>query len=162
MSRIHVPKRFVVGLAAASIAFSVAFGAAASLGLTVESLAGDQKAVLPCDPDGVTAAYTTVYNTTVGGYVVALVNLTLIDDACAGHDFKVTISGVDEFGDIVFLDEEIMNNQVIAYPDATPPVPGNLLGIEDARSLELDFDRLDPATEVLASLVVGIAVSIIQ
>lgn len=136
--------RWVAGLVASVIVFSLVYAAAASLGLTVETLSADQEAIASCDTDGVTSDYTTVYSATAnggaGGYVVDVVTLSGIAGACNGFDFKVTLanSGGTSLG--------FVNTLAAA-----------LGGAGDARTLDSDFQG---SQDVLASDVVLIAVSI--
>lgn len=87
----RVRNRWLAGIAVAAMAFGVTSAAAASLGLTVNTLGADQQVVLPCD-DAVTASFTTVYNATANGYVVDNVNLTNVAAACNGYNFRVSLA----------------------------------------------------------------------
>ena len=72
--------RLLLGLFVGALIFGTVFAAAASLGLTVETLSADQAAIASCDADGVASDYTTVYSATAGGgaggYVVDLVTMS--------------------------------------------------------------------------------------
>jgi hypothetical protein len=137
-------KRWLAGLVASIVMFSVVYAAAASLGLTVETLSADQEAVVSCDTDGVASDYTTVYSATAnggaGGYVVDVVTLSGIAGACNGFDFKVSLA--DSTG---------------AQLGEVTTLAAALGGAGDARTLDSDFQG---AQDVLASDVVLIAVSI--
>lgn len=87
----RVRNRWLAGIAVATMAFGVTSAAAASLGLSVNTLGADQQVVLPCD-DAVTASFTTVYSATADGYVVDDVNLTSVAAACDGYDFRVSLT----------------------------------------------------------------------
>jgi hypothetical protein len=138
-----VQKRWLAGLVTSIIVFSVVYAAAASLGLTVETLSSDQEAILACDT-AVTSDYTTIYSATAdggaGGYVVDVVTLSGLAAACDGFDFKVTLadSGGASLGEVTTL-------------------AAALGGADPNMTLASDFQG---AQDVLASDVVLIAVSI--
>jgi hypothetical protein len=136
----HLGKRWIAGLMAATVAFAVAFGAAASLGLTVDTLSADQVAINACD-NAVDSSYTTVYSPTAGGYVVDEVTLSGIAAACDGFDFKVTLGGSANAS----LGEVVTAN-------------ATLTGTDPDMSLVSDFSSQD----ILAENVVLIAVSITE
>ncbi len=134
MARIR--SRWLVGIAAATVAFGVGSAAAASLGLTVDTLSADQQAVLSCDTDGIGASFTTVYSATSQSYIVDNVNLTGINAACNTQDFKVTLDG--------------------AAPVSVTTAAASLSGTGNARTLASSF-----ATQAVnASAVTRIAVSV--
>jgi hypothetical protein len=125
---------------AATVAFAVAFGAAASLGLTVDTLSADQAAINACD-SAIASSYTTEYSATEGAYIVDQVTLSGIDQDCEGFDFKVTLAGAANAS----LGEEVQT-------DAT------LTGTDPDMSLVFDFT----GDSVVAEDVVLIAVSITE
>ncbi len=137
-------KRWLAGLVTSIIVFSVVYAAAASLGLTVETLSSDEVAIVSCDTDGIVSDYTTIYSATAnggaGGYVVDVVTLSGIAGACNGMDFKVALGGAGgtKLGEV-----------------STPAAA--LGGAGDARTLDSDFQGVQ---DVLASDVILIAVSI--
>jgi hypothetical protein len=137
---VHIGKRWLAGLMAATVAFAVAFGAAASLGLTVDTLSADQVAINACDT-AVDSSYTTVYSATAGGYVVDEVTLSGIDADCDGFDFKVTLAG--------------SSNTALGNVDTADAV---LTGTDPNMSLVSDFSSQD----ILAENVILIAVSITE
>ena len=136
----HIGKRWVAGLMAATMAFAVAFGAAASLGLTVDTLSADQAAINACDT-AIASSYTTEYSATAGGYIVDEVTLSGIAAACDGFDFKVTLADS--------VDAALGN---VDTTDAT------LGGTDPNMTLVSDFTSQD----ILAEDVVLIAVSITE
>lgn len=137
-SSIRRSNRVLLGLTVGAIVFAATFAAAASLGLTVETLSADQQAITACDT-AVTSDYTTVYEDAISGYEVDTVSLSGLAAACDGMDFKVTLFGVGGTS----LGEEV---------DA-----GATLGGADP-NMTLDFDFT--GDNVFADDVVGIAVSI--
>ena len=136
--------RWLAGLVTSVVIFGAVYAAAASLGLTVETLSSDEAAIVACDTDGVVSDYTTVYSATAnggaGGYVVDVVTLSGIAGACNGMDFKVALA----------------NSAGTKLGEVSTPAAA-LGGSLDARTLDSDFQ---PAQDVLASDVTLIAVSI--
>jgi hypothetical protein len=88
---VSVKRRLLAGIVVSTIVFGVAYAAAASLGLTVDSLAGGQAAVTACD-SAVTVSFTTQYDSTAGGYVVDTVDLGGVAAACNTYTVKVTLA----------------------------------------------------------------------
>lgn len=86
--------RWLAGIMVAAIIFAVVYAAAASLGLSVDTLSADQQAVESCD-SAVDASYTTVYDEGSAAYIVDDVTIGNIDGACDGFDLKVTLAMAD-------------------------------------------------------------------
>ena len=140
MKRIGIGRRWLAGLMAATVAFAVAFGAAASLGLTVDTLSADQQAITACD-SAIDSSYTTEYDVSSGAYTVDQVTLSGIAAACDGLDFKVTLAGAA--------------NASLGVVNTTNAA---LAGTDPNMSLVSDFTGQD----VIAENVVLIAVSITE
>lgn len=88
-------RRNLLALLAGVLAFALVVGAAASLGgITSTNLGADDSVVASCDTDGVTTAYTSVYNTTTtAGFKVDDVTVGAINDACDGDSMTITLTG---------------------------------------------------------------------
>ncbi len=88
-------RRNLLALLAGVLAFALVVGAAASLGgITSSNLGADDSVVASCDTDGVTTAYTTVYNTTgSAGFKVDDVTVGAIAAPCVGDSMTITLTG---------------------------------------------------------------------
>jgi hypothetical protein len=88
-------RRTLLAVLSGIIVCSLVVAAAASLGgITSSSLGADDSVVASCDTNGVTSAYSTVYNTTsTAGFKVNDVTVGGIDDACDGLTMTVTLTG---------------------------------------------------------------------
>lgn len=88
-------RRYPLALLGGVLAFALVVGAAASLGgITSSSLGADDAVVASCDTNGVTTAYTTVYNTTTSaGFKVDDVIVGAISDNCDGDSMTITLTG---------------------------------------------------------------------
>lgn len=93
-------RRTLLAVLGGIVAFAIVVGAAASLGgLTSTNLGADDNVVASCDTDGITSAYTTLYNTAVtpgaafAGYKVNDVTIAGVAAACTGQAMSVTLTG---------------------------------------------------------------------
>jgi hypothetical protein len=88
-------RRTLLAVLSGIIVCSLVVAAAASLGgITSASLGADDSVVASCDTNGVTSAYSTVYNTTsTAGFKVNDVTVGGVDDACDGLTMTVTLTG---------------------------------------------------------------------
>jgi hypothetical protein len=88
-------RRTLLAVLSGIIVCSLVVAAAASLGgITSSSLGADDSVVASCDTNGVTSAYSTVYNTTsTAGFKVNDLTVGGIDDACDGLTMTVTLTG---------------------------------------------------------------------
>lgn len=88
-------RRILLTLLGGVLAFAVVVAAAASLGgLTSTNLGADDSVVASCDTNGVTSAYTSVYNTTsTAGFKVDDVTVGGIADTCDGDSMTITLTG---------------------------------------------------------------------
>jgi hypothetical protein len=66
---------------------------AASLGVTANTLGAGTSVIASCDTDGVTVAYTNVYNATAGAYRTTTATVSGIAAACNGLPLDITLSG---------------------------------------------------------------------
>jgi hypothetical protein len=74
-------------------AFGILTAAAASLGgLSSASLGADQTVIASCDTDGITLAYTNAYDAPSNSYKTSAVVATLVNVACGGKSYKLTLS----------------------------------------------------------------------
>lgn len=114
--------RVSLALGAAVMTIGAVTASAASLGgITAESVGADDTVIASCDDDGIGAAATTVYDAVSGTYQVNNVELSGVDAACDGLDYKVTLAD----GSFVSLGEETGTLTVVAG-DATIPVSPNV------------------------------------
>jgi hypothetical protein len=90
-----MPKRTVLAVLGGILVFALVVAAAASLGgITSATLGADDSVVASCDTNGVTTAYSSVYNTTTtAGFKVNDVTVGGIDDACDGLSMTITLTG---------------------------------------------------------------------
>ena len=91
-----MPKRrtFLAVLGGIIVCALVVASAASLGGITSSSLGADDSVVASCDTNGVTSAYSSVYNTTsTAGFKVNDVTVGGIDDACDGLTMTVTLTG---------------------------------------------------------------------
>lgn len=88
-------KRALLAVLGGVLTFAVVVGMAASLGgITSTNLGADDTVVASCDTNGVTTAYTSVYNTTTtAGFKVDDVTVDGINDACDGDSMTITLTG---------------------------------------------------------------------
>jgi hypothetical protein len=92
VSTIARKKRIAVAVLAALTTLGVAGASAASLGgVTSNSLGADVGVVASCDTDGVTVAYTNVYDATAGAYKTTTVAVSGINTACNGKAISLTL-----------------------------------------------------------------------
>ncbi len=82
-------KRLLAGVAAAGIIGGGVYGFAATLDPVSDNLGAGGDGVSSCD-DSIDASYTAAYG--AGGYKVATVELSDIDEACDGEGFQITLS----------------------------------------------------------------------
>ena len=129
-------RRVLVGVVAATIVFSTAFAAAASLTVNPAGLGAGTADVASCDTDGVGTTYTVSYSSSLAGYKVANVNVTgIATPGCDGRSMKVTLVGA---GDASLAEQ----TTVLTTPAADPTT--------------LSF----ASSDVLASLVLKVSVVI--
>jgi len=76
----------------AAVACTVAASAASLGGVSSDTIGTDAVTVASCDTDGVSVAYTTAYDATVGRYQSTAVTVSSIDAACNGNAISVTLS----------------------------------------------------------------------
>ena len=90
-----MPKRTVLAILGGLVAFALVVASAASLGgITSSRLGADDSVVASCDTNGVTTAYSSVYNTTTtAGFKVNDVTVGGIDDTCDGETMVITLTG---------------------------------------------------------------------
>ena len=98
-------------------AFGILTASAASLGgLTSSSLGADQTVIASCDTDGITLAYTNVYDAPTNSYKTSAVVATLVNTACATKTYKLTLSnGAASLG-------EFTNTVTLAGTTLTIPI----------------------------------------
>jgi hypothetical protein len=96
-SRIN-KKRLILALLLATLAFAGMVASAASLGgISNGNLGADDTVVASCDTDGVTLAYTYIYNTTgTPGYKVDTVTVGAINNACDLQAIGVTLTDLND------------------------------------------------------------------
>ena len=73
--------------------FGAAYGLAASLNLTTESLGAADTTVAACQAGQLTATYSTSYSASVPGYAVGTVTVTGLAATCYSKAFRITLSG---------------------------------------------------------------------
>jgi hypothetical protein len=91
----HV-KRSLAALLAAVMTFAAAYGLAASLNLTTESLGAADTTVAACQSATLTATYTSSYSASTPGYAVGTVIVTGLQSTCYGMDYRITLSGAGD------------------------------------------------------------------
>jgi hypothetical protein len=98
-------------------AFGILTASAASLGgLTSSSLGADQTVIASCDTDGITLAYSNVFDAPTNSYKTSAVVATLVNPTCATKTYKLTLSnGAASLG-------EFTNTVTLAGTTLTIPV----------------------------------------
>ena len=86
-------KRVAVATLAAVMTFGAAYGLAASLNLTTESLGAANTTVAACQAGAMTATYTSSYSASAPGYTVGTVTVTGLAATCYSKGYKITLSG---------------------------------------------------------------------
>jgi len=88
-------RRTLLAVLGGIAAFAIVIGSAATLGgLGTDDLGSDDSVVAACDSNGVTTAYTNVYNTTTtASYKVDKVTVSGMDALCTGQFMTITLSG---------------------------------------------------------------------
>lgn len=97
----NIRRKSVAVLAGVAIVGAVGASAATLGGLNSDSLGADADVVASCDTDGVAVEYTTSYSSTgspdgtAGGYIVDSMNVTGVNDACAGLAYEIVLTDVN-------------------------------------------------------------------
>jgi hypothetical protein len=85
--------RLVVALLVGLLTFGAAYGLAASLNLTTESLGAGTVSVSACQAGALTATYSSTYSASAPGYTLGTVTVTGLTSACYSKAYKITLSG---------------------------------------------------------------------
>jgi hypothetical protein len=95
-----VSRRTIAGIVAGLTVFGAVFASAASLGgITSGQVGADDAAVLSCDTDGVTTAYTTSWDGTDDRYEISTVTVSGIAAGCLTKTLSVSLTdGTDQIG----------------------------------------------------------------
>ena len=88
-------KRVLAALLAGLMTFGVAYGLAASLNLTGDSLGAGTATVAACQAGTLDASYATSYSASAPGYAVGTVTITGLTSACYGMAYRITLSGAE-------------------------------------------------------------------
>ena len=93
-------RRTIAGIVAGLTVFGAVFASAASLGgITSGQVGADDAAVLSCDTDGVTTAYTTSWDGTDDRYEISTVTVSGIAVGCATKTLSVSLTdGTNQIG----------------------------------------------------------------
>lgn len=86
-------KRVLIATLAAVMTFGAAYGLAASLNLTTESLGAADTTVAACQAGALTATYTTSYSAATPGYSVGTVTITGLAATCYSKAYRITLAG---------------------------------------------------------------------
>lgn len=86
-------KRILVAIVLSLVTFASAYGLAASLNLTTDSLGAAQTTVAACQAAAMNATYTTSYSSATPGYTVGTVTVTGLAATCYSKAYKITLSG---------------------------------------------------------------------
>ena len=86
-------KRILVAIVLSLVTFASAYGLAASLNLTTDSLGAAQTTVAACQAAAMNATYTTSYTSATPGYTVGTVTVTGLAATCYTKAYKITLSG---------------------------------------------------------------------
>lgn len=95
-----LPKSLLLRGALTLTFFATVFGAAATLGgITSDTVGADDTLVASCDTDGVSTAYTTVWDATDVRYEVSTVTVSGVSDTCDGLNLRVSLTdGTTQLG----------------------------------------------------------------
>jgi hypothetical protein len=125
-------RRTLVAIVLALTIFGAVYGFAATLSVGANTLSAGNASVASCQASGTpTGTYTVAYDSTLGGYKVATVNVTGLDVGCASKAISVTLTG------------------------ASNASLGTITGVIAGTSL-----TLTPGSTVSAALVTGVSVAI--
>ena len=92
--KILAKKRTIVAVVLALTIFGAVYGFAATLSVGANTLSAGNASVASCQASGSpTGTYTVAYDSTLGGYKVATVNVTGIDAGCNTKNVSVTLTG---------------------------------------------------------------------
>lgn len=85
-------KRALLAALAAVMTFGAAYGLAASLNLTTESLGAADTTVAACQAGALTATYSASYSATAPGYAVGTVTVTGLAATCYAKAYRITLA----------------------------------------------------------------------
>jgi hypothetical protein len=86
-------RRTVVAVVLALTIFGAVYGFAATLNVGANTLSAGNASVASCETATALGTYTVAYDSTLGGYKVATVNVTGIDAGCNTKNISVTLTG---------------------------------------------------------------------
>jgi hypothetical protein len=86
-------RRTVVAVVLALTIFGAVYGFAATLSVGANTLSAGNASVASCEAATALGTYTVAYDSTLGGYKVATVNVTGIDVGCNTKNISVTLTG---------------------------------------------------------------------
>ena len=114
-------KRIIFGFLLGTAVFGAVFASAATLGgINSGSLGADDKAVVSCDTNGVSVAYTVEYtNANTAGYKVKDLVVAGINDACDGAAISVTLTDTTGAALGVALDSTVPTGAATSHTIST-------------------------------------------
>jgi 1-aminocyclopropane-1-carboxylate deaminase/D-cysteine desulfhydrase-like pyridoxal-dependent ACC family enzyme len=86
-------KRTLIALMAGVMTFGAAYGLAAGLNLTSDTLGAGDTVVAACQSGTLTATYSSSYSSSLPGYEVGTVTVTGMAASCHSKAYKVTLYG---------------------------------------------------------------------
>jgi hypothetical protein len=111
-------RRTVVALVLALTIFGAVYGFAATLSVGANTLSAGNASVASCETASATGTYTVAYDSTLGGYKVATVNVTGIDAGCNTKNISVTLTGASN-ANLNTISGTIAGTSIALTPGAT-------------------------------------------
>ena len=111
-------RRTVVALVLALTIFGAVYGFAATLSVGANTLSAGNASVASCETASATGTYTVAYDSTLGGYKVATVNVTGIDAGCNTKNISVTLTGASN-ANLNTISGTIAGTSIALTPSAT-------------------------------------------
>jgi hypothetical protein len=111
-------RRTVVAVVLALTIFGAVYGFAATLSVGANTLSAGNASVASCESATALGTYTVAYDSTLGGYKVATVNVTGIDAGCNTKNISVTLTGASN-ANLNTVSGTIAGTSIALTPGAT-------------------------------------------
>jgi len=86
-------RKVLLAAVAGVTVFGGAYGLAASLGLTTDTLGSAETVVAACQAGAMNVTYTPSYSSALPGYNVTAMTITGLQSGCYSKNYRVTVSG---------------------------------------------------------------------
>jgi hypothetical protein len=111
-------RRTVVAVVLALTIFGAVYGFAATLNVGANTLSAGNASVASCETATALGTYTVAYDSTLGGYKVATVNVTGNDAGCNTKNISVTLTGASN-ANLNTISGTIAGTSIALTPSAT-------------------------------------------